>query len=133
MGMASVPLTPILGGGLHSLLGGHSLPAAMRLNAQLAAQAATNSWISGQRNVTDNFRNDILSVVDPTQTSMNAKLLKLSVALPMRLTVEIESVSLYRDPLRIEVRFTKGKTIIFEDVDAFPSDEHVARIALECP
>jgi hypothetical protein len=132
--MASVPpKAPIYGNPLQGLLGGGSPLAAAQLNAVLAQQNPSAAWISGQQNIASNYRNDVLCVVDPTQSSMNAKLLRLSVALPMRLTVEIQSVSLYRDPLRIEVHFTKGKTIVFEDVDAFPSDEHIARIALECP
>ena len=64
---------------------------------------------------------------------MESKLLKLSTLLPLRLVTNIESVALRDDPLRIEVRFKTGKTFTIDDVDAFPSEEHVARIALECP
>lgn len=34
---------------------------------------------------------------------------------------------------RFVVVFSNRRTLTFYDVDAFPSDEHIGRIALECP
>lgn len=76
---------------------------------------------------------DLLVTMNPITVSMNAKLLQLSTMLPMKLLAEILDVSLRENPMRIEVRFKEGKTFAIDDVDKFPSEEHAARIALECP
>jgi hypothetical protein len=73
------------------------------------------------------------TVDNPVHNAMNAKLFKLSTQLPMRLILQIKSVNLYNDPMRIEVLYMNDHVLVIPDVDAFPSEEHIARIALECP
>lgn len=57
--------------------------------------------------------------------------------LPMSIAGNIHSCMYYeKDPdeaARFVIVFNNRRTLTFYDVDAFPSAEHVGRIALECP
>ena len=76
--------------------------------------------------------------------TMNVRELKLRTqveacvrVLPTRICVHVVSIEYWNHPpsgvSRFTVTFDNQKTLDFEDVDNFPSDEHIARIALECP
>lgn len=56
--------------------------------------------------------------------------------LPFRLTHKIQEIRFGPDGVidpRFEVVYMGGKVIEFENVDSFPTDADIARIALECP
>jgi hypothetical protein len=57
--------------------------------------------------------------------------------LPLSLAAKITSINFFHahDDKRqhLVVTYTNGHSFSIEDVDNFPSDEHIARIALECP
>lgn len=57
--------------------------------------------------------------------------------LPMNLCAQIDRIEFWENmsamPMHFTVVFNNGHTVSFDDVDAFPAEEHIARIALECP
>lgn len=97
------------------------------LSSAAWAAASSNAWAQQQQ------LNNILFTVDPVHVMMQRKLLELSVRLPVRLTTQIKRIALIEEPLRIEVVYANGYTLVIHDVDAFPSEADIARIALECP
>lgn len=107
------------------------LPTPQQWLNSAAAQSGLGS-LQGQLGQ-NTYQSDLLFSMNPVTTSMNAKLLQLSTMLPMKLLLEIDNVTLRENPLRIEIRFKAGKIFAIDDVDKFPSEEHAARIALECP
>lgn len=57
--------------------------------------------------------------------------------LPMSICAQIAHI-IFRfgdehQPMRFDVIFTNQRVLSFTDVNAFPAEEHIARIALECP
>ena len=70
------------------------------------------------------------------ETKVQRKISQLVDQLPMRICSRIRVTFVYAhegNPARFVVTFDNQRTLEFQDVDAFPADEHVARIALECP
>ena len=57
--------------------------------------------------------------------------------LPMGICAHINRIDFYpnsfKSPMRFTVVFDNDHTVSFDDVDDFPSEAHIARIALECP
>lgn len=57
--------------------------------------------------------------------------------LPLSLAAKITNISFFHahgdTRQHLVVTYTNGHAFSIEDVDNFPSDEHIARIALECP
>ena len=93
---------------------------------------ASASWAATSQQI-NQLLNQILFAMDPTQVVMQRKLLELSVRLPIRLITQIRRITLVDDPLRVEVEYINGHILAIHDVDAFPSEADISRIALECP
>jgi len=71
--------------------------------------------------------------VNPLFQRAQEKLALMGQMLPMRVLQKIRSAQMFVDPLKFVVIFNNEHRLEFDDVDAFPSEEHIARIALECP
>jgi len=71
--------------------------------------------------------------VNPLVQRAQEKLALMGQMLPMRVLQKIRSAQMFVDPLKFVVIFNNEHQLEFDDVDAFPSEEHIARIALECP
>ena len=71
--------------------------------------------------------------MQPLGLAIQSKVAKLSLELPMRVIGKIKSVDYFQDPPRFVVVFSNNRMVEFCDIDVFPSDEHIARIALEAP
>jgi hypothetical protein len=71
------------------------------------------------------------------ETKVQRKITQAIDQLPMSICAHIASISFrYADankPIRFEVLFDNQRILSFAEVDAFPAEEHIARIALECP
>ena len=71
------------------------------------------------------------------ETKVQRKISQAIDQLPMSLCARIATIQFRyaheNHPMRFVVVFTNNHTIEFLDVDGFPADEHIARIALECP
>ena len=74
--------------------------------------------------------------VGPRATKVRAALDRASIMLPMRLAHRISNIRFgpegVTDPV-FEVCFVGGKVIQFDNLDTFPTEEDIARIAVECP
>jgi hypothetical protein len=72
----------------------------------------------------------------PYETRIRAAMQRACEQLPLRLAHKISEIRFGPDGVtnpRFEVVYMGGKVIEFDDVDNFPSDADIARIALECP
>jgi hypothetical protein len=72
----------------------------------------------------------------PLEIKMQRKVARLVAQIPMRLAARIVSIDCYEtgtNNLSIVVLFDNRQQIIFANIDEFPTDEDIARIALECP
>lgn len=105
--------------GLHSRL--QSLANALSTFDQMAQSNALN--VSAQP----------LFMVAVAQTKLKRQAQRVIDALPTRLCVMINTIEFYGDPAQFVVVFASGKRIEFNNIDTFPTDENIARIALECP
>lgn len=76
----------------------------------------------------------MLSVV---QSKAHQQALRAIELMPMSLAVRLTDIQFYRSrdgaPARFVVRFTDGRNLEFGNVDTFPADADIARIALESP
>jgi hypothetical protein len=74
----------------------------------------------------------------PINFKVTDKITECTRQLPMALAAKIHMIAFYTDPYRFVVVFKDKpemipQKLVFDDVDDFPSDAHIARIALECP
>lgn len=80
------------------------------------------------------FQSQYVSV-RPLQLKIQTAIGRLCDQLPMRLARKIVEVRFgpegVTDP-RFEVVFLGGRVLVFDNVDEFPTDADIARIALEC-
>lgn len=134
MGLASqlpvVPTSPSLSAQSRATLAAQSsyyIPTVSQWNSAQAASSQLNQPIKLPG------LTKILFAMDPTLVIMQRKLFELSVRLPVRLIAQIRRITLVDDPLRVEVEYINGHVLLIHDVDAFPSEADIARIALECP
>jgi hypothetical protein len=90
-------------------------------NVGLAAQAGSRCRIS----------------VSARDAKVHKQIAKLIDALPMAIAMHIASVDFYveskDEPANFTIVFDNRRTLVFEDINEFPSDAHIARIALDCP
>lgn len=112
--------------------------------AQAQALAAQQQWTTMQAQTqaglqaAQAFRPDPLVPlvrVQPRVTKARGKIERMVEVLPIRICAKILSIEFYDHivPMRFVITFTNQRTLEFDDVEEFPSDAHVARIALECP
>jgi hypothetical protein len=111
--------------------GGLGYNNALTQNLQNQLSNAAQNWAVGQQ-VTQSAQSAIATMI-PMSMVAQRKMMDASLALPMRVLAKIRSLDLHQDPLRFVVTFENGKQLEFENVDAFPRDEDIARIALDCP
>jgi hypothetical protein len=74
--------------------------------------------------------------VKPTNRKFQLALDRAIEQLPIRLANKIHVIRFGpdgSDDPHFEVIFKSGKVVTFEDVDHFPTDADIARIAVECP
>jgi hypothetical protein len=72
----------------------------------------------------------------PTTRKVQLALDRAIVQLPMRLTYKVETIRFGpdgSDDPQFEVVFKGGKVITFDNLDTFPTDADIGRIAVECP
>jgi hypothetical protein len=71
------------------------------------------------------------------QSKINRQIEKLLDAIPMSLAGHIVVIHFYAkhdgDEAHFVVRYDNDHILKIYEIDEFPSDEHIARIALECP
>ena len=66
-------------------------------------------------------------------TKVSQKICRALDQLPMSICAHIDRIEFWQDPMRFTVVFGNQHKVSFDDVDRFPAEEHIARIALECP
>lgn len=120
--------------------------------AQAQAQMAANSLLGQlQGNAANNPRNyqspphylpeRVVLSVSPQSTIAANKISQTLTQLPMRLAGKISSINFVEKLDRNQkptaqvfvVTYINNRTLEFDDIDAFPSEADIARIALECP
>ncbi len=97
---------------------------------------AAQRWMAAQANQSgagQSVQSPALTII-PAAEKARAKLNKLLDQIPMRLAANIRDIDFYdRGPARFVITYTNTHTLEFENVDEFPTDTDIARIALECP
>lgn len=120
---------------------GGLLPPPSYLGAQLPPDYWTQAQIASQlqnwNGPMPQQRSAVLAAYRPAVMKMDAATKKFCAELPLRVAQRILSIELHEDtkdrPMCIVVRYNNFRETIIEDVDSFPSDEHISRIMLECP
>jgi len=106
---------------------------------QAVAQAQSNAW-HAQNTLNSRQtrweRTPTISVVAGAE-KIRLQIARLIEALPVSICSRITRVDFYpafqEIPMKFVVVFDNSREVEFDDVDAFPSDEHIAHIALACP
>lgn len=84
-----------------------------------------------------NTYNRPLIVVNVAHEKLHTQIMELVKQLPMSIAAQIEHCGYYGkdqdEAARFLIIFNNDRTLTFYDVDNFPSNEHIGRIALECP
>jgi hypothetical protein len=106
-----------------------------------AAMANTTLVNSGAIRQTVPRYTDVINV-NPAISKYRAAIERATAQLPMRVAARITAIVLRRTTSALKgasndaafvVVFDDGRELRFEELDAFPADEDIARIALECP
>jgi hypothetical protein len=75
--------------------------------------------------------------VDVLRAKLEQQSMRMVVLLPMSIAHKVKTLDFFSKdgtrPARFVLTFANTRTVEFDDIDNFPSDEHIARIALECP
>lgn len=124
--------------------------------AQAAAQMAANSLLGPLQGNAMNQRypqqaspapptyhppDRVVLSVNPQSTIAANKISHTLTQLPMRLAGKISSITFVEKldhnhkptAQAFVITYTNNRTLEFDDIDAFPSEADIARIALECP
>jgi hypothetical protein len=127
---------PVLGGGIHQ-------PdySAAQYAVDAAIQQAQLAQMNSAKNVvyqTPNYaRVSPAHIVRGQVGSLKARqqIDNAIEKMPMSLAVHIESITFHHKdsgaPAYFQVNFISGQTLMFDDIDNFPSELHIAKIALE--
>jgi len=103
----------------------------------LPQQNYGGQWFSGSveavtKGYVDEMINQAKSLLELRELEARRK---LATSLPVRILMRIKEVKLtapIASAACYEVEFYEGRKLYFDDVDNFPSDADIARIALEC-
>ena len=112
---------------------------AQQLQNQIAASQASfypnQAWNTAQNWVPEKVRPTI--TVHAADVKLRLKIAQLIDALPMSVCARIPRVEFYpafqEAPAQFVVHFDNQKQLIFQDIDAFPTEQDLAQIALDCP
>lgn len=130
-GIAPTPMYgSVLANAMQNGLG--QLAAQQHLQQNWQAQAA-QQWIAAQHSaVKANLPPAV--VVIPLSEVSRTRIAKLLDQLPLRVVAGILRIEFYNtEPMRFVVTYANLRELEIYDIDAFPSDEHVARIVLDSP
>lgn len=75
--------------------------------------------------------------VNAAELKIQGQIRRLVDALPVSICSRIMLVGFYpafqETPMKFVITFDTQKEVVFTDVDNFPSEEHIAHVALACP
>jgi hypothetical protein len=102
-----------------------------------AAQAQASSNLAQYQNPWRPERIYPTVSISAAEVKIRSRMAKLVDALPMSICSRITRVDFFpsfqETPARFVIVFDNDKEVSFTDIDNFPSDEHIAHVALVCP
>jgi hypothetical protein len=94
-----------------------------------------NQGLAAQANLAQ--QSSVVLSIGPMGHKATRQMNRVCDELPMRVAAQIERIEFHGGPgittMVFVVKYINGHKLEFEDVDAFPAAEHIARIVLECP
>ena len=124
-----------VGGALHQSAIAQQIQA-NQVQHNLTAQGLQAAWANQANQAQTNQTAPAVSMA-ALSTKASQKISRALDLLPVNLCAHIVCIEFWRSsfeaPARFTVAFTNGHKVSFDDVDNFPAEEHIARIALECP